>query len=93
MDFFARSWLPANQSFSVIVLDANGNRIARLGRYGNVDDTERDLKSGRDGLRFGWMRAVAVSDKAMYVADTANRRILRAALRYEAEETVALPGG
>lgn len=92
MDFFARSWIPANQCFSVIVLDANGNRIARLGRYGNIDDTGRDLQSGRDGLRFGWMRAVAVSDKAMYVADTANRRVLRAALQYETEETVRLPG-
>jgi hypothetical protein len=92
MDFFARSWVPANQCFSIFVLDSNGNRIARLGRYGNVDDTEEDLKAGRDGLRFGWVRAVAVSDVALYVADVANRRILRAALSYHAEETVDLPG-
>jgi hypothetical protein len=34
------------------VVDANGNRILRAGRYGNVDDTEADVKAGNDGLRF-----------------------------------------
>lgn len=91
MDYFARHWLPANQLFSVVVLDANGNCIARLGRYGNVDDTEEDLKAERDGLRFVWMRAIAVSDSALYVADTGSRRILKAALAYAVEETLPLP--
>lgn len=92
MDFFARSWIPANQCFSVMVLDANGNRIARFGRYGNVDDSEADVKTKRgDGIRLAWMRSVAVSDEALYVADTGNRRVLRAALSYAAEETVPLP--
>ena len=92
MDFFARSWVPANQCFSVMVLDANGNRIARLGRYGNVDDTETDRKQRRgDGIRLAWPRAVAVSDKALYVADTANRRVLRAVLSYAVGQTVPLP--
>ncbi len=91
MDYFARHWLPANHLFSVIVLDANGNSIARLGRYGNVDDTARDVKEQKDGLRFVWMRAIAVSDSALYVADTGNRRILKAVLSYAAEETLPLP--
>ena len=93
MDFFARSWIPANQCFSVMVLDANGNRVARFGRYGNVDDSQTDLREKRgDGIRLAWPRAVAVSDAALYVADAGNRRILRAALTYQAEQTVALPG-
>lgn len=91
MDFFARSFLPANQLYAIVVLDANGNRMARFGAYGNVDDTEADLKAGRDGLRFAWPRAVAVSDKALYVADQANRRILRATLFHTVEEKVLLP--
>lgn len=91
MDYFARHWLPANQLYSVIVLDANGNRIARLGRYGNVDDTEEDVKAGRDGLRFCWPRALCVSDGALYVADAANRRILKAAISYHAEHVVPIP--
>jgi hypothetical protein len=91
LDPWARVWIPATHLFSVMVLDSNGNRIARLGRYGNVDDTEADLKANKDGLRFAWLRAVAASDTALYVVDTANRRILKAALSYQAEETVAVP--
>ncbi|MBA4386685.1 MAG: hypothetical protein C0404_01820 [Verrucomicrobia bacterium] len=84
MDFWARSWIPANQMYSVMVLDANMNRIARIGLYGNVDDA--DPKCGK--IHFAWLRAVAVSDIALYAADHGNRRILRAALSYAAEETV-----
>jgi hypothetical protein len=93
MDYFARHWLPANQLYSVLILDSNANVIARLGRYGNLDDTAADVKAGRDGLRFVWPRAVAVSDSALYVADTGSRRILKAVLSYAAEETVSLPAG
>ena len=91
MDLWARSWVPANPLYSVIVLDANANPIARIGRYGNVDDTERDLREGRDGIRLCWPRAAAASDNALYVVDTGNRRILKAAISYAAEQTVALP--
>jgi hypothetical protein len=91
MDYFARHWIPANQLGSVMVIDSNGNRVARLGRYGNVDDTDADVKAGKDGLRFVWSRAVAVSDTALYVTDTGNHRILKAALKYAAEEVVPLP--
>jgi hypothetical protein len=31
LDYYARSWLPSTHLFSVVVLDSNGNRIARLG--------------------------------------------------------------
>jgi hypothetical protein len=81
-DPWARLWIPANQLYSVMVLDSNGNRVARLGRYGNVDD---------EGLRFAWPKAVAASDTAVYVMDYGNRRVLKAALSYAAEETVPLP--
>jgi hypothetical protein len=90
-DGWARNWIPANHLYSVTVIDSNGNRIARLGRYGNVDDTEADLKAGKDGLRFCWLRAVVASDTALYAVDVGNRRILKAALSYAAEETVPVP--
>jgi len=93
MDPWARIWIPATHLYSVMVLDSNGNRIARLGRYGNVDDTEEDVKAGRDGLRFCWPRATAASNTALYVSDTGNRRILKAALSYEVEESVNLEPG
>lgn len=91
MDYFARHWIPANYLNSVLVLDSNGNLIARLGCYGNVDDSESDVKEGRDGLRFAWMKAVAVSDTSLYVADRPNRRILRAELSYRAEALAPVP--
>jgi len=91
VDYFARHWLPANHLYSVVVIDANANLIARLGRYGNVDDTAKDIQTGGDGLRFAWPRALAVSDGALYVVDQGNRRILRAAIGYYTEAEVALP--
>jgi len=91
MDLWARSWVAANATYSVFVIDANANRIARIGRYGNTDDTEKDLKEGRDGIRLCWPRAVAASDSALYIVDAGNRRILKAALSYAVQETIPLP--
>jgi hypothetical protein len=91
LDYFARHWLPANHLYCIAVLDANANLIARLGRYGNVDDTTKDIEAGGDGLCLVWPRAVAVSDRALYVTDQGNRRILKATLSYAVEQTVALP--
>jgi hypothetical protein len=91
MDYFARHWIPSNQFYGISVLDANGNRIARLGKYGNVDDTDEDVKEKRDGLRFVWVRALAASDTALYATDVGNHRILKAAIGYAAEETVPAP--
>jgi hypothetical protein len=87
MDASSRLWIPANHVFSVRVLDSNGNRILRIGRYGNVDDA--DPKHGK--IHFAWLRAVAASDSAMYAADAGNSRILKAALSYAVEDAVALP--
>jgi len=81
-DFFARTFVAANQCYSVIVIDANANFIARIGRYGNVDD---------EGIRIAWPRAIAASDEALYIGDHANRRVLRAKLGYAAEEELPVP--
>ena len=75
------------KSIAGILLDANGNRIPRVGRYGNVDDA--DETCGK--IHFAWIRAVAVSDTAVYVVDQPNRRILKAALKYAAEENAPVP--
>jgi sugar lactone lactonase YvrE len=37
-DYFARSFVPETQHYSVAVLDAAGNLVLRIGDYGNVDD-------------------------------------------------------
>jgi hypothetical protein len=87
LDRGARVFVPANHLFSIMVLDANGNRIARFGRYGNVDDNDPQ----HHGLHFTWPRAVCASDTAMYVTDYGSMRIVKAALSYAAEETVPAP--
>jgi hypothetical protein len=38
LDYFGRSFAPEVDRFRIVVLDANGNVILRVGRYGNVDD-------------------------------------------------------
>jgi len=38
LDYFARSFAPEMDRYSVAVLDSNGNVILRVGKYGNVDD-------------------------------------------------------
>jgi hypothetical protein len=38
LDYFARSFAPETDQFSVAVLDSAGNLILRVGQYGNVDD-------------------------------------------------------
>jgi hypothetical protein len=87
MDYWARTWIPANHLYSVMVIDSNGNRVARIGRYGNVDDA--DPAHGK--VHFAWIRALCVSDTALYVHDQANLRILKAALGYHAEAVAPLP--
>jgi hypothetical protein len=82
MDRWGRSWISENPSSTVVALDTNGNRIIRIGKYGNVDD---------EGIRFAWVRALAASDNALYAMDYASRRVLKAALSYTAEETLPLP--
>jgi hypothetical protein len=82
MDRWGRSWISENPSCTIVALDTNGNRIIRIGKYGNVDD---------EGIRFAWVRAVAASDNALYAMDYASRRVLKAALSHTTEEVLPLP--
>lgn len=84
MDRFDRLFLPAMQTYTVNVLDCNGNLVARLGGYGNADSP------GGDSIGLRWAPFVAVSDDAMFVMDIGTRRVLRCALDYAVIETVPL---
>jgi len=85
-DDYERCFVPAAQTCTVNVIDSNGNVIARLGGYGNLDSLVQEKDLG-----FNLPRSVAVADDAMWVHDIGNRTIVRAALGYHAEETVAMP--
>jgi hypothetical protein len=94
LDDSSRLWLPNNAVCGVMVADSNGNRIMRVGRYGNADDVEADLKEGKDGLRFTRLRTARASDSWLICTEenwgNAAVRSVLAALSYAAEETVPL---
>jgi hypothetical protein len=55
-------------------------------------DDPKDLKSpfADPEIAFNWFVGLAVSDRYLYVADGSNRRVLRVALDYAAQETCAV---
>jgi DNA-binding beta-propeller fold protein YncE len=91
LDLHGRLYVPAMQLYSVMVLDANGNKIVRLGRYGNADCQGKDSLVPEPDIGLHWVLAVAASDRALYISDQGNKRIIKANLSYEVEETLPLP--
>src|SRR6185436_15254345 len=83
VDGFGRSFFPDAGQFRVGMLDTNGNLIGWFGTYGNPD-------AAGAGIPFWWPHAVTVGDKAVFIADRLNRRIVRVELGYRAEESVAI---
>ena len=100
LDYFARSFLPEIQHYSVAVLDTNGNLILRIGRYGNVDDGQPLVAEGGPpnprslgGDEVGLFYPAYVStqtDRRLFIADPGNGRIVSVKLGYHAEEKVAM---
>ncbi len=100
LDFYARTFAPEVDHFSVAVLDTNGNLILRLGQYGNADDGKPLIAAGGSsaarslgGDEVGLFDAAYLavhSDKRLFIADAGNARILSVKLGYHKEETVKL---
>lgn len=98
LDAFARVFLPEVDRYSVLVVDANGNEIVRIGTYGNVDDGMPIVKDGGPptprsigGDEVALMHApfLAVhTDRRLFVGDVGNARICAVKLGYHAEEKV-----
>jgi hypothetical protein len=86
LDPYERCFVPAAHTCTVNVIDGNGNVIARLGGYGNLDSLALEKELG-----FNLPRSVAVADEAIWVHDIGNRTIVRAALGYHTEQTVPIP--
>ena len=84
LDDYGRLFAPDVLRFAVNVLDAGGNLIVRLGRYGNADDP---------GLSLAWGACVACSGGKLFVSDMANRRVSVVRLSAGAVGTVRVPGG
>ncbi len=99
-DYFARSFVPETVHYTLGVLDAAGNLIMRIGRYGNVDDgaplvaepripSPRSLGGDEVGL-FHPANMAVHTDRRLYVSDPGNDRFLSIVLDYHVAETVGL---
>jgi hypothetical protein len=75
VDGFGRTFAPNVFGFCVEMIDPAGNRIARLGRYGNAD-------GNRGEIAFAWPNFISVAAGKVYVADPLNQRVSIIAFRY-----------
>lgn len=101
LDEFARTFVPENDTYHIAVLDANGNLILRIGKYGNIDDGMPLIKEGGppnprsisgDEVALFLPRFCATdTDKRLFVSDAGhNCSILSVKLGYHAEERIPL---
>ncbi|MCX7825061.1 MAG: SMP-30/gluconolactonase/LRE family protein [Verrucomicrobiae bacterium] len=93
-DAYGRSFVPKAKECTVGVVDANGNRICEIGRYGNFDTRGPDgpVKVGGDeiGLCWSWHLGIDL-DRWLYLIDNGNIRVVRVKLGYVAEWVAPLP--
>jgi hypothetical protein len=92
-DPWGRVYAPNVFRFSVERLDSNGNHIARIGRYGSVDDGTRTGTAADPAVFLSWPtdRDYAEAGGRLYVSDSVNRRVVVIRLDYDAEPTVSVP--
>jgi hypothetical protein len=92
-DYFNRSFAPEIGHYSVAVLDANGNLILRVGRYGNAESAGPKSPVPLGGDEVGLVHAAYVgvhTDRRLFIADAGNARIASVKLGYHATHTVPL---
>ncbi len=90
VDPYGRVFAPNVFQFCVEMLDTNGNRIGRIGAYGNSDDgVPGDKRTGPE-IAFAWPRYVSAAGDRVFVSDSANRRITVVRFEWQAEVKVAL---
>lgn len=91
VDGFGRSFFCDAGRFRVGVLDTAGNELCWVGSYGNQDSAGPSSSVPTPEIAFAWPQAIAVDDKAVYVGDRLNRRIVRLRLACAAVATAAVP--
>jgi hypothetical protein len=98
LDYYARSFLPEVDHYSVLVVDSNGNRMLRIGQYGNVDDGMPLVKNGGPpnprkiggdevGIMHTQMLAVH-TDRRLFIGDLGNARIAAVKLEYAVSDVL-----
>ena len=97
LDRFGRLAVPNAVTNSVLLFDNAGNVIAEFGRYGNFDSqyVNPNTEQGKAGnptvavpaIPLGWPVGAGLSEKAIYVCDMYNRRVVRVDFTWKADET------
>jgi len=100
LDYFARTFAPEYDRFSIAVLDTNGNLITRIGRYGNIEDGKPLVAAGGppnvrsiggdEVALFDACYVATHTDRRLFIADAGNNRLLSVNLDYHASERVRL---
>ena len=93
LDYFARSFAPEPMQYGVSVLDANGNLITRIGRYGNNDSKGSSSKEPLGGDEIGFFHPCFVgvhTDKRLFVSDIGNDRIVSVKLDYHVNKILPI---
>jgi hypothetical protein len=92
LDWYRRSYVPESYRHSIGILDANGNLIMHLGRFGNFDSAP----GGKEGCRVGESdigliepRFPAGTDNYLAFEDWGERFVIMK-LTYHAEETAGI---
>ena len=87
VDGFGRVFAPDVFRFCVAMLDAAGNEIARIGRYGSANDGAGEGSYAA----FAWPAFVDAAGGKLYVADPVNRRVAEIAFAHAADVSCPLP--
>jgi DNA-binding beta-propeller fold protein YncE len=90
VDGFGRVFSPDSGRFRVLVLDTNANEITSFGEYGNQDSAGAGSTIPEPKIPFAWPSVVGVSDKAIYVSDLLNRRVVRLTYNYTVSKECSL---
>jgi hypothetical protein len=85
VDDFGRVYIPNALTCSIAVTDDAGNEITRFGSYGNFDSQGPKSAIPKPAIPLAYPVAVQVSERHIYVADSANRRVVRVDVRWKAE--------
>ncbi len=91
LDRYGRLFVPETPSRRINVLDAEGNLLCSFGRYGNPDNGGKDSLRPMKGIPLNWAYNVTASDRALYISDTNNRRILKVKFDYQAAASCPVP--
>ncbi|MCG3179245.1 MAG: hypothetical protein BIFFINMI_01579 [Phycisphaerae bacterium] len=90
LDRYGRVYYTDQGMFRVVVLDAAGNELLKVGRYGNQDSFG---KEGTPDVAFNWFIGLAASDRYIYVGDGANHRLVRLAIGHAVTGSCELKSG